>query len=366
MISSLRTFALSLHHLFFATIALSCGIAMQAYYKPLPTLSPSILTIFSLIVIFGSCIPQGRTVLWLLLPGAFLCGALRYQAQQDNHNFLYARYKGYHDKLIGIVMEKEKIEHPYLRQRITLSLDKDPKVLLSIFTPQKIDAIPGDTLEFNQVFLQKNANLDYDKYLTKEGIIFSLFLKNTQSYKVLALGKNSWSQRLSVQRNRIVSSLRKKLSKKTFTLFSALFLGYKQTSKEDLAEYKNLFKNWGLLHYLARAGLHVVIIIWLLQIFTRIIPCAFTLKQIFMTLFIILYWLLSWPSTSFIRALTTFFLFSWCVIARWQSTFLHILTISCFFTLLLNPIQLFFLDFQLSYGITYALAFMTLSRPTKS
>ena len=369
MISPLRTIIASLHHLFFATIALCCGIVVQAWYAPLSTMpnaSPLVITIFTLAVIIGSIIRQGRALLWLLLPSAFLCGALRYQAQQTNHDLFSARYKGYHDKLIGIVTEKEKLQHPYLRQRITLSLKNNPETLLYVFTPQRIAVIPGDTLQINHIVISKNTQSEYEQYLTKEGISLSVFLKGEASYKVLALGTHSWNQKISYQRNRIVWALRKKLSKGTFALFSAIFFGYKHATKEDLADYKNLFKNWGLLHYLARSGLHVVIIIWLLQVFARMIPCAFTLKQVFMTLFITLYWLLSWPSTSFMRALITFFLYSWCVIVRWRSTFLHLLTLSCFFTLLLNPLQLFFLDFQLSYGMTYALAFMTFSRSTKS
>lgn len=309
---------------------------------------------------------QGRTKLWLLLPITFLCGALRYQAQQTNHDLFYAKYHGYHEKIIGTVTEKEKIQHPYLRQRITLSLKNEPETLLYVFTPQRIAVAPGDTLQINHIVISKNTQPEYEQYLTKEGVALSVFLKGEASYKVLALGENSWSKKLSTQRNRIMWSLRKKLSKGTFALFAAIFFGYKHATKEDLSDYKNLFKNWGLLHYLARSGLHVVIIMWLLQVFARMIPCAFTLKQIFMTLFIFVYWLLSWPSTSFMRALMTFFLYSWCVVVRWRSTFLHLLTLSCFFTLLLNPLQLFFLDFQLSYGMTYALAFMTFSRSTKS
>lgn len=371
MISPLRTILASIHHLFFATIALCCGITLQAWYALLPaprlaTISPLLITIFTLMVVLASLTRQSRKKLWLLLPSAFLCGALQYQAQQANQDLFYNKYKGYHDTLIGTVTEKEKIQHPYLRQRITLSLITNPKMLLYVFTPQRIAVIPGDRLQLNHIVLQKNTHSEYNQYLTKEGIVFSVFLKNDSPYKVLALGQHSWAQRLSTQRARIIGSIRKKLSKETFALFAAIFLGYKHATKEDLVEYKNLFKNWGLLHYLARAGLHVVIIIWLLHVFARMIPCAFTIKQILMTLFIVIYWLLSWPSTPFMRALITFFLYSWCVIVRWRSTFLHILTLSCFFTLLLNPLQLFFLDFQLSYGVTYALAFMTFSHSTKS
>jgi hypothetical protein len=103
MISSLRSIIASIHHLFFATIALCCGIVVQAWYVPLSTISPLVTTILTLAVVVLSLIQQGRTLLWLLLPGAFLCGALHYQAQQADHDFFYSRHKGYHEKLVGMV-----------------------------------------------------------------------------------------------------------------------------------------------------------------------------------------------------------------------------------------------------------------------
>jgi len=128
---------------------------MQAWYAPLPMVPSFLVLLCSLAVIVGVIIRQGRNKLWLLLPIAFLCGALRYQAQQTNHALFSARYNGYHDKLIGTVTEKEKMQHPYLRQRITLSLKNDPEVLLYVFTPQKIAILPGDTVQLNDIIISK-------------------------------------------------------------------------------------------------------------------------------------------------------------------------------------------------------------------
>ena len=366
MISTWRTITSSIHHLFFATFALGCGICLQAWYSPLPTVAPLLVMALSAIIITLSFVQKGRKILWILVPAAFLCGALRYQAQQAEANLLYDVHTGYHETLVGTVTEKEAIQHPYLRERITLSLNNSPETLLYVFTPQRIPVKQGDTLQLNQIVISPNTNSDYKTYLTREGITFSIFLKQNHPYKILNLNKGSLGQSIARERTRMLLSLRKKLSKKTFTLFTALFLGYKHTTKQDLTDYKNIFKNLGILHYLARSGLHLVIIIMLLQFLLRGIPCSFTIKQLFMTAFIIVYHLLSWSSISFMRALVTFFLFSWCVVARWQSNFLHLLTITCFFTLIFNPLQLFALDFQLSYGMTYALAFMSFSPKPKS
>lgn len=366
MTSPWLTIIASLHHLLLATLALCCGITLQSWYMLMPCAPAFVVLGITIVTIMLSLLQQGRKKLYLLLPCAFICGCLRYQAQRDEHQAFYATHQGLRDAITGVITEKESLQHPFLKQRITLALNEKPSFSVHIFSPRRIHATVGDTVQFNDVTFKKSSNQGYDDYLTKEGVIASLFLKGRASYQVIRRDVGSWARALHKQRNRILWSLRKKIPEGTFALFAAIFFGYKHATKISLADYKNLFKNWGILHYLARSGLHVVIVILLLQFLARFIPCSLTIKQIVMSFFIIIYWFLSWPSTSFMRALISFFLLSWCIIARWQSSFLHLLTLTCFFTLISNPLLLFFLDFQLSYGMTYALAFMTFSRTTES
>jgi hypothetical protein len=58
----------------------------------------------------------------------------------------------------------------------------------------------------------------------------------------------------------------------TFALFSSLFLGNRTAIKQDLEEQKPLFKVWGISHFLARSGLHLLIFIMLLQNRIKINP----------------------------------------------------------------------------------------------
>ena len=67
----------------------------------------------------------------------------------------------------------------------------------------------------------------------------------------------------------------------------------------------------------------------------------------------ILYFILSWPSISFIRAFLIFLFTKYCNLHRHPTHFMHILLLTCCIVLLINPLQLFFLDFQLSFFLTF-------------
>jgi competence protein ComEC len=139
-------------------------------------------------------------------------------------------------------------------------------------------------------------------------------------------------------------------------LFSTIFLGNKDGVKKRLNNEKIFFKLWGISHYLARSGLHLVVFLALLELLLRLIPITFVLKQIISLCIAMIYFLLSWSSLSFMRAFLTFIMYKICLLLGLSSNFLHLVILTCFITLLYNPAHLFFLDFQLSFGLTFALA----------
>ena len=122
---------------------------------------------------------------------------------------------------------------------------------------------------------------------------------------------------------------------------------------------KEIFKWWGLSHYLARSGLHLVIIASIWFILLSIFKVPYLLKNLISAVFIISYHLLTWPSIPFIRSIIVFILYKLCIFFDLQINSLHLLNLTCFIILLFNPFQLFFLDFQLSFGLTYALIWIS-------
>ena len=115
------------------------------------------------------------------------------------------------------------------------------------------------------------------------------------------------------------------------------------------------FQWWGISHYLARSGLHLVMFVFILHMLFMFIPIPFLLRQLVVTCCIATYMLFSWSSVSFIRSLLMIFCYLLCSMFRMQQHGLHTISLACCIILLYNPTFLFALDFQLSFGLTLAL-----------
>ena len=155
------------------------------------------------------------------------------------------------------------------------------------------------------------------------------------------------------QRRLLYERLRNKCSPEMFTYFSALFFGNKQTA--DYTSVKDVFSRWGITHYLARSGLHIVILIMLWSMLFGLVPLPFWLKNILLLVLLYVYSMMSWASLSFYRAVWLFVLYSGALFLRRRPATLHLFSIATATTLIISPLYAFFLDFQLSFGLTLVL-----------
>jgi len=217
----------------------------------------------------------------------------------------------------------------------------------------------GDTVAFRNIVLKKIKNGSFQTYLMKEGICTTLFIENPD-YSVIKRPTYSYIQSVATLKNRLYSSLKTKIKPKTFALLSSLFLGNKTYKKEYLDVVADNFKQWGISHFLARSGLHLVIFILIWELILRLIPWRYTIKCSLLLVLSILYFILSWSSVSFIRAFLIFIFTKYCNLHRHPTHFMHILLLTCCVVLLINPLQLFFLDFQLSFFLTFGLSWISL------
>ena len=113
---------------------------------------------------------------------------------------------------------------------------------------------------------------------------------------------------------------------------------------------KDYFKQWGISHYLARSGLHVVIFVMIWQTLLALLPLPLRTKNLFLILLIICYALLSWSSVSFERALLMFLLYRIACLLGYASHYIHVITLTTLRTYPQSIASLFF-DFQLSFGL---------------
>ena len=222
------------------------------------------------------------------------------------------------------------------------------------------DVQVGDIIELSNVKIKKMDNLNlsgnksFHDYLCKEGFLSSVFLTKNNDLKIIDRPERCWQRWLWKIKTGIYNDLRDKMDEQTFTYFALIFLG--NTQQTEILQMRETFNYWGLSHYLARSGLHIVFFILIWTFLFRCIPIRMNWKRLLLILLCMVYKLLSWSSIPFIRAFYVFLLMEGGKLFDLQTHFLHLLSVVCLLILIFNPIQLFFLDFQLSFGLTFALS----------
>ena len=302
----------------------------------------------------------------LLLCGFFIIGSAAGFFQQFNHGEIL---KSFGNKKITIqttVKEVEKITNKrqlQIKAFITSASLPDSQILypkknVLLYISNHYEISPGDSITLTDIIIKRKKSKNerfpsFSDYLIKEGCIAFLF----PSQKQISIKKStdySLSKTMGALRKNLYLSLRKKMPADLFSFFATLFLGNKQARKAQNKDH--LFHFWGISHYLARSGLHIVIFIMLCTSLLLFVPCPLFIKQLILLFVCGVYYLFSWPSTSFMRALNVFLLYQTGQLLKLPVNFMHILNLVCLTTLIINPLQLFFLDFQLSYSLTFALA----------
>jgi ComEC/Rec2-related protein len=215
----------------------------------------------------------------------------------------------------------------------------------------------GDSIALSEInFVQPKNELCAWHY-TRKGILAGAFCE-VIPYKLVNRPCYHIGRWIHHVRNRIWQSLNQEMSPITFSLFSSLFGGNKDIDQYQARRVRTSFKTWGLSHYLARSGAHLVIFACLWLVFLRAIPCSLLFKHILLVIILLMYSFLTWPSLSFDRALCMTLMVQITQLFQHSTTSLHVLCLVTLFTLISNPFHLFFLDFQLSFGFSYALIWL--------
>lgn len=349
-----------IHPLIPLTLSLILGITWQ---ETGGTMWPILLmlAVLYVVIIIKKKAPSSTAYI-ALLAVMFLAGSARHAQQQKSfENFC----KITENKQCSVTATVEDIEASYRRPGQTIfilaikelacknQIIKNPGIKISVSTKTPQAVCVGDTISCSNLFFRKNENSDYKRYLIKENLGGHLYSK--ECFILQHRPHISLQRWLIEKRNSLIQSLSKKLSPTVFTLFLSIFWGKKQINASHIEPIKDFFKTWGLLHYLARSGLHLLIFLVMWNWIMGLLPLPYNLKTVILTLFVLGYFMLSWSSISFSRACIVFILYKLCILFDLQINALYLLTLTCSLILLYNPYQLFFLDFQLSFALTCAL-----------
>jgi len=275
-------------------------------------------------------------------------------------------YKSYYQNYIGensiVILKVDKVlKSGLFNDKYTVSIVQVDsvktrgKVLLNITKDSLVKPLNVDELLYvKPSFQELNAPLNphqfnYKNYLVKQGIQQQLFLVNEQFKR---LGSQGFSlQGISAKfRNLVQESLKKHNFKPDeLAVVNALLLGQRQDiSKQLIADYSSA----GAIHILAVSGLHVGIILlilnWLFKPLERLNKGRF-IKTVLVVLFLWMFAFVAGLSASVVRAVTMFAFLAIGLSFRRKNIIEFSLIASMFFLLVIKPMFLFDVGFQLSY-----------------
>lgn len=254
----------------------------------------------------------------------------------------------YYDKYI---IDLLKVNNTEVNGKSLLNIEKD-----SLLPQLRVDEIHVTKTRFKNLIHPLNPNqFDYKNYLEKKYIFHQLFIKNKLLIKV-----NSKTQTLFGIANNFRQFLNSKLKIYNFkpnelAIINALFLGQRQDiSKEVYSSYTNA----GAIHILAVSGLHVGIILLILNALFKPIERIKNGYLIKTALLISILWsfaVIAGLSASVTRAVTMFSIVAIAMNLKRPTNIYNTLAISMFVILLFKPLFIFNVGFQLSYLAVFSI-----------
>jgi competence protein ComEC len=333
-------------------------------------LTPTVATITistTLLLVMIYAFNRKHSALILLIANyCFLLGGIITQKKFHEFDNFFLKKKNNIHALWGIIYDIEEVDHPQYNYKTIIKTcnannaneDNLESFYIHWYHKNKQRYAIGDQIYLKNIKINKSNNEKHRLYLCKEGINAVIF--GPQQIQASTTPKKSHLQtELLLLKNKIFATKHKGMTAQSHALYHSLFLGNKTPQKKHISHSRYDFNMWGISHYLARSGLHLVIFVALWSCILRLMPLHFFIKECITLLLVIGYWLFSWPSISFMRAFWMFLLSRTGRFFGYRINIASSILLVAFVTLLLNPLHLYFLDFQLSFLLTFALAWIS-------
>ena len=347
------------------TLAFIVGILIALILKPSENIFLFITGILTVCVIvlhflnkFSFNFIKGIiTHLAIISFGIFL--TVNYISSNNNENL--NDYKGY---IIGEISEDPKISEKTTTIKLniiavknnTIWQSSEGKTLLYIENDERTQTLQaGHKIIFSPVLsaIENKGNpeeFDYKKYLTYN-LIYNADFITGDNWQVLDDNFNTGFQNkmLGFRQNLIASLEKNGLSNDELAVISALALGYKDKLSDEI---RHSYSSSGAMHILAVSGLHVGIIYGILLFVFSFLKTK-KLKYLKTGLLIIFIWLyatLTGLSPSVSRAALMFSIMALGNLQNRSAGSLNAIALSAFILLIINPLNITNIGFQLSYA----------------
>ncbi|MEM8926929.1 MAG: ComEC/Rec2 family competence protein [Bacteroidota bacterium] len=199
---------------------------------------------------------------------------------------------------------------------------------------------------------------DFKRYLRQQGVYGQLRLSGNQ-FVILKNPLKTWVGIAANFRAGLIGKLQKQgFGSEQLGVIQALLLGQRNNISE--ATYTT-YKNAGAVHILAVSGLHIGILLLLLQFLLQPLnqlPKGKTIKGITIVVLLWGYAFIAGLSPSIVRAVTMFSFLAYALHLNRPTNTFNILALSMFFILLVRPLFLFQVGFQMSYAAVFAIVWL--------
>ncbi|MCK0191022.1 ComEC family competence protein [Arenibacter sp. F20364] len=245
------------------------------------------------------------------------------------------------------------------------SLQVSGKVLLNITADSSVRSLMADdeiVIFTNLQTIHPPLNphqFNYKKYLSNIGIEHQVKLARDEYYVKPHATTTLFGMAYKI-RDRIIKKLKKEnFGAEELGVIQALLLGQRNEITPEIdADYKEA----GAYHILALSGLHIGILLGLLHFILRpleFLPKGRTIKLVVIVLLLWAFALLAGLSASNLRATTMFTFVAYALYLNRPTSHFNILALSLFFILLLlDPLLIFQVGFQLSYAAVFAIVWI--------
>lgn len=356
-----------IYPIFCLTVSLILGIWWQSYEPHWLLSVGAAFALASGLMIFSAKLIAAKPMYIFFYLGAFFFGCFNYHRVIVAQQTFCTYTNGKCFDITGTIVDINQTANPYLRYAIKLNIKKiisatDPHVTypetenICLYAQSLNNLRVADTILIRNLQFKAPKNPEFMRFLLKENMVTSAPMTHS-TIELIDRPIFSWSRTIAEYKSKLLRSFRKSMDKETFLAFSSIFLGNPVAKKKE-DTLKNQLKIWGLFHYIARAGLHLVIFVSIWMFILSLLPVSWSIRQCLIILLCGLYFILTWPSIPFNRAFFTLLFVRICGLLRLKTYYIPSLALIAFITLAVNPIALFALDFQLSFGVTYALAWL--------
>ena len=346
-----------------------CGIGVADMLYPCTALSLGWAlgcAVFAVLALLGACVwhcSVGR-VAWCGALVPVLWGVL------GMGGYGLARYGSAYDwPQDEVLYEARVVEEPRSRARSTLCEvevtamcdsqawhEVGRRVLAYMAPCDEADALlPGDMLYFRgEVHVPRNfsdsLDFDYARYVAMQGASGTVFLPR-DGWLVAGEGRMSLKERMRRVRHHLYSAyLYPTFEGDVLGVLSALTLGDRRGVSDRL---RAVYSDVGAAHALALSGLHVGVVYCVLAFVLRGVLRRRAVRWVGELLIVAMLWafaLMVGMSASVVRAVAMCTLYA---LARWladgTSSSLHVLSLAALLMLLVCPLYLFDVGFQLSF-----------------